>query len=161
MKTIITKKLQQARIDELKIGTIQHKWSSRGYGRSYLLNRIGDQVAMASGCGYDRRGAAFGSLVTEFMQPELLLLAKKVCKPAKRGDRWVRSDRFYGLTLDREKNRANVDGACGLESVQRVLGAIGFSLIWRGESKNGSNAGVEFYTVEPINKRDRGWYLRK
>lgn len=160
MKTIITKKLQQAVIDDLRIGTIQHKWSSRGMGRSYLLNRIGDQVATAGGCGYDRRGAAFGFLVSELLQPQLLLLAKKVCKPKKRGDRWIRSDRFYGLTLDREKNRATIDGGCGLESVQKVLGAIGFSLVWRGESRTGGKAGVEFFTVEPINKRDRGWYLR-
>lgn len=161
MKTIIKKSDQQARIDELAIGTIQHKWSSSGTGRSYLLNQIGDQVASAGGCGYDRRGAAFGSLVTDHLQADLLALAKKVCKPQKRGDRWIKSDRFYGLTLDRQKDRATIDGACGLESVQKVLGAIGFSLIWRGESSTGRNAGVQFFTVEPINQCDRRWYLRK
>lgn len=161
MNTIIKKSDQQERIDELAIGTIQHKWSSSGTGRSYLLNQIGDQVASRGGCGYDRRGAAFGSMTDELLQTELLALAKKVCKPTKRGARFIRSDRFYGLTLDREKDRATIDGGCGLESVQKVLGAIGFSLVWRGESRSGSNSGVEFFTVEPINQRDRLWYLRK
>lgn len=161
MKTIIKKSDQAQKVFDMRASRLVHRWSARGLGRSYIIDACGDQIASAGGCGYDRRGAAFGSFVTNLLQVELLALAKKVCKPKKRGDRWIRSDRFYGLTLDREKDRAIIDGGCGLESVQKVLGAIGFSLIWRGESRTGSGSGAEFFSLEPISKADRLLYLKR
>lgn len=134
---------------------LTHKWSSRGMGNSKILDRYGDIFGKAGGCGYDRFGAALGEAITTLFSRELYKLAKRECK-GKRGAIRKTSSKFYGLYYSQKKDAAYVDGACGEDSMKKILNKIGFSLEYVGESER-SNNGEVFYNLVPVTKTNRRW----
>lgn len=154
MKTVLTKK-QQTEWCNSNNSSLKHKWSSRGYGNSKILVGYDDeQIAKRSGCGYDRFGAVLGDVIQFYFQDELNKIAKNHCKD--NGVMRKGSEKFYGLFKSNSDGRVYLDGACGSESMRKILMKIGFSLIFHG-SDSKSNNGVEFYEIVPITKNDYRW----
>lgn len=161
MKTILTKKQQIAWIaSNPRTASLRHYWSTRGYGNAKILDRANNVIATARGCGYDRRGAVIGKAIAALFPEELERLARKVCKlPARRfGAGMSRgSADFYGLELYRRdgKTEVMIDGACGDSCMREILGAIGFSLRYCGDTGNNGPTGSEFYAIEPLDAYGR------
>ncbi len=126
---------------------LRHRWSTRGYGSSIIYDRAGNRIARATGCGYDRRGAAFGEAALALFPAEITRLAK--LRARGRG-RFKQCPSIPGLTYDRERNRALFDGACGFSCVERLLEAVGFRLVHVGDTGNAGQSGDEFYRLESI-----------
>lgn len=156
MRSIKTKK-QIAEWMNTHDATIAHHWSTRGYGSSRIEWR-GDIIARATGCGYDRRGAAMGDAVAHLFPAELVKLARRFCKGRRR---YKHSRAFYGLHYDRETDAAGIDGACGFESVERVLNAIGFTLEYIGGTDGNRATGSEFYRLAPVPARALRWITER
>jgi len=135
-----------------QLRTIQHKWSCRGYGNSKILDGQDNILSKASGCGYDRFGAAIGNYIQELFQAELNILGVKYCR-GKNKQRKT-SKLYYGLFYDSKKKHAYVDGACGTDSMYRILHKIGFELHRVGETSSTYN-GSEFFTLEPVSKHNK------
>lgn len=155
MRTIMTK-TQQADWIENNSCTLKHKWSTRGYGNSRILNGLDEQIGKAGGCGYDRYGAALGEAITTLFGPQLYQLAKRHCVGSRRSYKQPKNSRLYGLFYDAVKNCAWVDGGCGSRQMENILNAIGFGLDYMGED-SGSCTGVQFYQIRPVSKRELQW----
>lgn len=81
-------------------------------------------VGSASGGGYDKEGTALGQAITLFFGEEL----RNVPLPER--DANGRTTRgFYGLSESKSDGRRWIDGACGLQSVIRILEALGFESV--------------------------------
>ena len=112
-----------------QIGTLHFKWSvSRGrdtYGYNICSLWIdGKKVASTCGGGYSMTGTVLGAWIAQRFPEEL-----KKLRPAD----------FYGLSFYdtkakkfrkqyRNGYKTRVDGGCGMESMNKILGAIGFGL---------------------------------
>jgi hypothetical protein len=131
---------------------IEHKWSCRGYGNSKLIDKRGNLLAQAGGCGYDRLGTVIGDMIEALLPGELLTLAKKECKTGTKTR--ATSKEYYGLFYNKAERRAYVDGGCGKDCMQRILNRIGFELNYLSE-KSGSVSGSEFYELRAISKHTR------
>ena len=152
-QTLLTMKQQKEWLNNnWRNSTLCHKWSSRGYGNSKILNNFNEVIGKASGCGYDRFGAALGNAISELFPAEVLKLARRECKGHRRN--YKGSKNFYGLFYDAEKGRAWLDGACGDYCMRRILNKIGFSLEYVGESER-SNNGEVFYKLRSVSKNER------
>lgn len=136
--------------------TIAHVWSTRGMGSSKILNG-GEVIGKASGCGYDRYGAALGEAVKSLFEKELLTLCKRVCKRKTSVKGWYASKDYYGLSYDNRTNKVIIDGACGSSCVEDILHKIGFSLKYVGETDTKKNSGTRFYRLTPLSKNKRKW----
>jgi hypothetical protein len=131
---------------------LQLKWgTSRGrdtYGYTICSLYVdGQKVASCNGGGYDMRGAVLGDWIAREFQTELVtLLAPKACRTVYTdekgkwlGDQAFHKGRdFYGLTAAycRETAsyvRASLDGACGWESMRKILNAIGLDVTYLWE----------------------------
>ncbi len=156
MKTLLTIKEQNDFLNTHgRLKTLTHKWSSRGYGNSKILDSRGDVIGKAGGCGYDRYGAAIGNAISN-MFPELLAkLAKRVCKGKRRN--YKGSEQYYGLFYDANTETASLDGGCGHTCMTKILNKIGFSLEYVGESSKSDNGEV-FYTLAPLSKHERQYH---
>lgn len=128
---------------------LEIKWSiSRGrdtYGYNICcLYVYGQKVTDCSGGGYDMIGTVIGELVTALFKSELMELSKSAdltnhhsdgreikFRNRKYGGRYE-SD-CYGLyTSDYDNNRkVGINGACGENSVENILNAIGYDLRWK------------------------------
>lgn len=148
MRTLHTKK-QQAQFlsDNFRLTTIEHKWSTRGYGSSKILDKRGNVLGKATGCGYDRFGAAIAEFIMAVFPEEVYKLAKKHCNDNRKD--YQPSRKFYGLIFDAEKDRAWLDGACGYDCMFKVLNAIGYHLRQVAET-GGSTSGSEFFELQPV-----------
>lgn len=154
MKTILTKQQQHAhRANGM---TLVHKWSTNGYGNSRITESDGTVIAKASGCGYDRYGAALGNAIAELFPAELHQLAKRHCKGRRRTRKQPINQCLYGLFYDAVEGRAWVDGGCGSRQMEHILNAIGFGLDYVGDSARG-RTGETFYTMRPVSKREKEW----
>ena len=80
----------------------------------------GFQVGRAKGGGYDKQGAALGQAVELFFQEELKTLDVDTRVGNLR-------EGLYGLSEDKAGKR-HIDGACGIEAVERILTALGFKV---------------------------------
>jgi len=155
MKTLLTIKEQEQFLnDNWQLSSLVHKWSTRGYGNSKILDGQGHVIGKAGGCGYDRYGAALGNAISEMFPNEILKLAKRECKGERR--EYKGSKNFYGLFYNAKEGQAWVDGGCGSNSMTKILNKIGFSLRYVGESEQ-SNNGEQFYTLAPLTKHERKW----
>jgi hypothetical protein len=128
---------------------LEIKWTvSRGrdtWGfRICSLYIYGQKVADCNGGGYSMVGTVIADLVTELFKSELAELSKSAdltnhhsCgreikfRNPKYGGRY--EDDCYGLyTSDYDGNRnVAINGACGESSVQGIMNAIGYDLIWK------------------------------
>jgi len=155
MQTIMTKQ-QQAEWIANNNTHLSHKWSTRGYGNSKILDGLDNVIGKASGCGYDRYGAALGDAIAALFPAELHKLAKRHCKGKRRTYKQPKNRRLYGLFYDAVKDRAWVDGGCGSQQMVAILNAIGFGLDYVGECES-SNNGQQFYMLRPVSKNEREW----
>lgn len=147
-KTVLTKKQQKEWVQD-NPNVFQHRWSSRGLGISKLLSGYSDTViSKASGCGYDRFGAALGKLIEHYFQDELKRIALRHCKG--RSQTRKESSKYYGLFYNKKTGRAYLDGACGTSSMERILNKIGFTCRYLGRDNKSNNNGVEFFEIAPI-----------
>lgn len=74
----------------------------------------GAVIAKAGGGGYDKRGAALGDLMAKVFAPDLFTLPLPVDNQG-----------LYGL--GEFKGNRYLDGACGTDSMLKVLRALGFT----------------------------------
>lgn len=161
MKTLLTIVQQNEWLqNNSQYTTLTHKWSSRGYGNSKFVDSWDSVVGKASGCGYDRRGAAFAEFMLSAFGPELVRLAQKAVKKGQAKSSCKHTS-FYGLWLKDDKNSISLDGACGFECMTAILNAIGFTLVFRADCGGKGSTGYQVFTLEPITKRDREWLARK
>ena len=155
MMPLLTIKEQNSRLNELQCFT--HKWSCRGYGSSRLILACTDkQISYRKGCGYDRLGACVGDLIEHFFKNELTRLAKRFAKT--KCNHYKSSQEFYGLFLKKDGS-VYLDGACGLSCMEKILNAIGFSLVRGGDTGNVGNTGSVFYYLKPVTKHIRNYQL--
>lgn len=117
-------------------------WSiSRGrdtYG--YNICRLDDNITRrrfrCSGGGYDM----IGTVVADWF---VATYPDKI-KALRDGREWVdcgytvpgymKNPELYGLTFN-PKGEPRIDGACGIESVRRIIEACGFDVEWSGDKK--------------------------
>jgi len=154
-RTLLTIKEQEAFFSgNYQQSRITHKWSSRGYGNSKIIDGNGTVLGKASGCGYDRYGAALGNMIMALFPEQVHKLAKRECKGRSQTRKGSKS--FYGMFYNRKDDAAYLDGGCGERSMLDILNKIGFSLQYVNESTR-SNNGEAFYILRPITKNERKW----
>jgi len=160
MNTIKTIKQQKEWLDKnWQYKSLSHKWSTRGYGNSKILDSRGSIIGKASGCGYDRLGAALGEAMMFLFHDEILTLAKRHCKGTR--CEYKKAPNLYGLFYNSKENKAWVDGACGSNCMITILNAIGFDLIDAGSTNIHSNTGQNFFMLMPLSKENREWIKNK
>lgn len=143
MKTIMTIAQQTEFLaTNWKNETIEHTWSTRGTGSSRLFNSRQEMISKANGCGYDRFGKALGYLIETLFNEELQILGKR------------HGSKFYGMNNYSGK-KWTVDGACGSDSMIKILAAIGFDF-----KKIAGNSKSEFYSLSPVSANTKKWLLR-
>ena len=160
MNTILSAKQQKEFLaTNWQLEHINHKWSTRGYGNSKILDHRDNELGRAGGCGYDRFGAAMGDAFNNLFESELLKLANKARdKQIKNNYSSVKG--FYGLNYNRKNKTATIDGGCGSNCVYRILNAIGFSIESVGSTNREANNGQEFFKLAPITKHDKQFLNR-
>ena len=160
MKTILNKTQQVEWLANNWINhSLTHKWSTRGYGNSKILDHGGSVIGKAGGCGYDRYGAALGNAISAIFPEELYKLAKRHCVGRRRTYKQPKNRILYGLFFDAVGGKAWVDGGCGSSQMVNILNAIGFGLDYVGSSER-SNNGEQFYTLRPVSRGEREWLNR-
>ena len=157
MKTLLTIAQQKSFIaDNWKIETITHKWSTRGYGNSKIIDQRGNVLAKATGCGYDRFGTVIGEFINVTFQNELQRLAKRFCKKPYAGG-LRSSEEFYGMFL-RKDGSVRLDGACGYNCMCKILNCIGFEIVKVGEFKKTYN-GEDLYNLRPVSDHNKKYIV--
>lgn len=152
MRTILTKAQQAQFLSEnWQLKTIKHKWSTRGYGSSRILDNEDQLLGRAGGCGYDRYGSALGDTVMGLFPDEVLKLARSKCRSGNKNRRTSKT--YYGLIYNAERDTTYIDGACGSECVKRILNKIGFELNFITEVSN-----TQIYRMEPVGKHIRKYW---
>ena len=141
---------------------LEFRWTvSRGrdtFGYNICSLWIHDRkVASCSGGGYDMKGASLASWMMDTFQDQLRKL------PANYGS-GDKNKGFYGLSFYNAKTkkrqarysknveRASLDGACGFESMTRILNAIGYGL--RTISYKTNTQIYELYRVSKKRQRE-------
>lgn len=157
MKTLMAIAQQKQFLsDNWQIEVLTHKWSTRGYGSSRIIDHDGNVLAKATGCGYDRFGTVIGEFIETTFQTELQKLAKRFCKTKYAGG--IKSSKeFYGLFL-RKNGSVYLDGACGYDCMFRILNCIGFELVKVGEFEKTYNGEV-FYNLRPVSDHNKKYIV--
>lgn len=108
-----------------------------GYNICRLDVRSTGRRLKCMGGGYDMVGTVVGEWLQAAYQVRLVELANNSHNnsgvPLSRGGRYIRIAEFYGMTYDRDGDSSQpcnvrLDGACGIESMQRIAAALGLSL---------------------------------
>ena len=72
IKTILSKKQQTEFIDNnWTLKTLHFKWGKTGMHKCTLLDRNNNTLGSAGGCGYDKKGSAFGEFITTHFNKEI------------------------------------------------------------------------------------------
>lgn len=157
MKTLLTKQQQADFLsNNWHLKALEHKWSCRGYGNSKMLDSRGNLLSKASGCGYDRYGAALGSAIVAMFPAEVLHLAKTKCKGRRRN--YKQAPDMYGLFYNSITGKAWVDGGCGSSCMVKILNKIGFSLERVVSSDSSKQSGSDYYTLKSLTAHDRKYW---
>lgn len=141
------------------------KWSvSRGrdtYGYNIckvIDNSSEGKVYKCMGGGYDMLGTSLAQWVQDVYQPELMLNKRKAYTIFnKQAGMWVASDHnkyFYGMSYDSDKDCVALDGACGINSIERIIKEVlGLTLerIYNYDRKGHVKDVIGFY-VYPTNQ---------
>ena len=145
MKTILSKAKQETFLDDnWKVKTLHFKWGKTGMHKCWLYDRNDNVLGSAGGCGYDKKGTAFGEFLISHFSEEL----KK-----------INAKDFYGLShynnqTKKYQDRASkhtktyVDGACGFNCMEDILNKIGFNLVFVKDTKWDT-----FYTLEELPRK--------
>lgn len=103
-------------------------------GASMTVYDRGERIFTVNGCNFDRIGTTLDRFLMNCFYPELLAFARKAQRHynAGSGGFYLLKD-FYGLyyrpsTDGHSREGVLLDGACGLESMSQVAGAIGLSV---------------------------------
>lgn len=106
-----------------------------GYNVARLDVRSTDRRFKCMGGGYDMIGTVLGEWMQATYQERLLALAVqgRLMPCNYHAPDWFKREDLYGLTFHMptgapEKNRAVLDGACGVSSMERIAEALGISL---------------------------------
>lgn len=109
----------------------KHYDNYKGGGCRLYVNGQLAKGCTATGCGYDREGAAFGNWIQNTFQDLLREnFAKEISEakePAKGEYLYQPINKYYGanITMTKGGKIIHLDGACGKSSMQRILEAIG------------------------------------
>ena len=118
IKTILSKKQQTEFLDtNYTLKTLHFKWGKTGMHKCWLYDRADNILGSAGGCGYDKKGTAFGEFITTHFNKEIKKLNSK---------------EFYGLTHYNNKTKKGqtksskhtksyLDGACGFNCMENIL----------------------------------------
>jgi hypothetical protein len=147
VNTILTKKQQQEFLNNnYTLKTLHFKWGKSGMHKCWLYDRANNVLGSAGGCGYDKKGTAFGEFITTHFNKEI----KK-----------LNSNDYYGLTHYNKKTnkkqtksskntKSYLDGGCGFNCMEKILNRIGFALEFVKETK-----WETFYTLTELPKGHR------
>jgi ribosomal protein S11 len=134
-----------------RLSTLHFKWTksrakeTEGYLICTLKDRQGNKIASTCGGGYDMKGKVFGEMINKYFPNELKKLV------ANSGGVSDSPGGFYGLSHYNPKAKTHkrrwlkratkntktfVDGACGFESMRRILEKIGFKIEFILEKKD-------------------------
>ena len=105
----------------------KHYDNYRGGGCRVYSNGQLAKGCTASGCGYDREGAALGNWIQNNFQSELQERFKIEIEVSKEGH-YEPIKQFYGAHVAKTKagdKYISLDGACGKNCMVRILEAIG------------------------------------
>lgn len=128
-----------------KIHRLEISWStSRGretYG--YNICRLDDSISgkryRCSGGGYDMIGTVFANWFEDQYPDRLRQLVQNEALEPYGMTGWKQCPKYYGLTV-RENGAVSLDGACGVESIRRIVEACGFEVQWSGDRKGRTKA---------------------
>lgn len=122
-------------------GSAGNKLLEFRYGRTNAVSLfVNDtRVATAGGGGYDKKGTALG----EWMQNEFQEELKKLYAGKKK-----ESD-YYGMNKSDTDGKIWLDGACGFNSMENILNAIGY-----GFERVGSSKSVDKYIL--VENKEKG-----
>ena len=121
----------------------------------YTICRLDDQSTgkryRCMGGGYDMVGTVFGEWLEDVHQDRLQAISDRAhydyTKPV---DDRVSDSGLYGMVRHRDGKRVTLDGACGLESMQRIAREIGVELIRtyvaRGRNRGNTTGWVATWT---------------
>ena len=114
---------------------LKHYDIYNGGGCSVYINGQNKRKFSASGCGYDRNGAALGNWATSEFQEGLKELFAEEIKAKEQGQ-YLMSKKYYGAVIT-DNQGVYLDGACGTSCIERILEAIGCKIQFvRTRSKN-------------------------
>ena len=145
MRTLLSKAKQEQFLDEnWRFKTLHFKWGKSGMHKCTLLDKRDGVLGSAGGCGYDKKGSAFGEFLTTNFQDELKRLNNK---------------EYYGLIHYNKKSKKRqkrasehtksyVDGACGFNACVDILNKIGFQLKFVKEDNWNC-----YYTLNPLPRK--------
>lgn len=118
-----------ATLDKIKSLTV--KWSiskaqdTYGYNICTVVNDDNGERFKCLGGGYDMLGTSLANFIEKEYQAELLKNANKAYTIYnKKAGMWVASDHnkyFYGMSYNSDKNIINLDGGCGINSIERII----------------------------------------
>lgn len=133
-----------------KLSMLKFKWTisrakdTKGWRICTLRDRQGNKIASTCGGGYDMKGKVFGEMINKYFPNELKKLVANSGSLDTPGG-------FYGLSHYNKKAKTNkkrwlkranknttsyVDGACGFESMTRILEKIGYKIQFLGETED-------------------------
>ena len=161
MNTLLNTERQALYLANNNDYSFTHKWSRRGMGNSKLImgsHGLGEPVAKASDCSYDRFGTVLSEFTEHLFMPELKKLARRFAKTKQTGQRKASAE-FYGLFV-RKDGTVYLDGACGSTCIEKVLNAIGFELRSIASTGYKEQTGTEFYNLKPISKHARKYRIK-
>lgn len=115
---------------------LQIKWTvSKGretYGYNICsLYEDGIKVQSCNGGGYDMEGTVLGDYIANKFQKELKSMGN------------IKD--YYGTTVSKDGMNVYIDGACGWDSVKRIIDALGLELTRLSYKTNGDN---KFYLLD-------------
>ncbi len=134
---------------------LEFVWSTSKAELTYGFNICtllvdGQKVTSTTGVGYDMKGTALGNWLEKEFQQRLLEISERAdtaytyqqsggYRLSEENNERNQRDSLYGMYLYRDVDgnptRVSLDGATGMESMRRILNAIGRDLRYLSENK--------------------------
>ena len=145
MRKLLTKKQREAWLDEnWRYGVLTFRYSDGVNGNIVkVVDKRGDIIkgVRCTGGGYDMTGTCLGQFIEQNFPNEIRRLDPREFYGIKHYNMGsVRGGRFYRprerYQVRQSKNtRTIIDGACGMESMRKILEQIGFKLEYVHETR--------------------------
>lgn len=133
---------------KLHINHLVISWSTSKGRDTYGWNicRLDDRKTgkryKTTGGGYDMIGTVFGEWLADYYQADLLALVKDLMRNPEAFEDcgysvsgYIKFKDLYGMTYNTKNGRVDLDGACGINSMQAIARAIGLEVQWEGNRK--------------------------